>query len=588
MKQLISLVLGLWLLLVSTTWYAFVDETTIHYNNASYKLMMDQNGSSLYFDVVNTSGKTIACQIADGEFNFSGLWCNNRSFSTTRSEVTIYMQIEWQQFTIKYNTSTRRFVSTGIGHTLVPTPNPIITPNPIHQTTLQVWTDRTTLSTNQYTDLTVRLVDQFGSVATQSRDQLRFSILRRNTNGTYSVASNFDYTLSPTSYTMSHTDSGQRRFADAIRFFTAGEYRVRVENLTTNRQAEVNVVVTSSTTPTTQTRISLTSATSSPSVNTFVPLTISVRDQNNNLINNYNNRLRFEIWRRSSAASSWQDITSSFLDNSAYRMFASSYVMPFNNDGTATIDNAIRFHQWNYEYQVRVIEEGTNVVGSMIFAVGNTNTSTPTPSVSTLYRFVGEVVTTPEINRWNSIRISVRDRNNSTITHANQRINFRIESKTTAWSQVWRNATSTQCRLDISSYTFHSNDNGQATLRDLVRCARPGFYRIVMTNHADSRFVGYVYLTIPDTSRFATTLRGFNSAERDMIREDYLNFMNQINRYEMNNTHLAYNWPRNRLWSAHYNKLFATVHGRAGRWTSYQSYLNARNDFEYEMSRVRR
>ena len=183
----------------------------------------------------------------------------------------------------------------------------------------------------------------------------------------------------------------------------------------------------------TQTRISLTSTTSSPSVSTFVPLTITVRNQYHNLISNYNNRLRFEVWRRSSSSSNWQNITSPYLDNSAYRIISLSYYLPFNNNGVATINNAIRFYQSNYEYQVRAIEDGTNVVGSMIFYVGNTNSTIPVnPSVSTLYRFVGEVLQLPQLNNWHNVRISVKDRNNVTITQLNQRINFRVERKTTA------------------------------------------------------------------------------------------------------------------------------------------------------------
>jgi hypothetical protein len=34
---------------------------------------MNQNGSSLTFNVLHTNGKSIACQISDGEFNFPGL-----------------------------------------------------------------------------------------------------------------------------------------------------------------------------------------------------------------------------------------------------------------------------------------------------------------------------------------------------------------------------------------------------------------------------------------------------------------------------------------------------------------------------------
>lgn len=570
---------------------SFETERTVTVDGASIRFFMGQQGNDLYLDVVNTSGRTLACEITVDWTIYNGLSCT-RILPRTSSTMRINVQFGERQFTLTYDPNYTpaidRFTHLAIWWQINNNHNNNNNNSSSNDySAVQLSASRTTLTRNQYADLALTILGTNGQRDTSFRGQVEFFVTKRSHDGRYYTANTYDYVLSPDRYRFSSTDAGSRNFTNLIRFSTAGDYRVRVVNLSNNRQSEVSFRVDGQNNNNSQNNLSLTSTTSSPSINTFVPITITARDNTNRQINNYNQPLRFEVWRRSSSHQSRQNITTSQLDNSAYRISYNTYTFPWSNNWSVTLLNFIRFYNAGYEYRLRVIEQNnSNVLGEMVFNVRSDNTSiTPT---NTLYRFVGEMIQNPLVNQRSDVRIIVRDRNNSTVTNANQRINFALERTLSPSSSRWTSASSSICRLWRSTYTFGFQDYGQVTLRDMVRCTRPGFYRLVITNDSDERFLWYVYFTIIDERRLASSIAWFTTAQRDEIRNEYRDLMNQINRYEANNTHLAYNGNRNRLRSSYYTKLHATVHNRTGRWTGYQRYRDARSDFEYEVARVRR
>lgn len=291
-----------------------------------------------------------------------------------------------------------------------------------------------------------------------------------------------------------------------------------------------------------------------------------------------------------SSSYDWNEITTSSLDNSAYRIFNSSYNFSSSyNNGSVTISNFIKFYSDDYDYKVRVVDDtNSNIYGEIIYYLKNSQNGNNNNSTTDAYRFVATLYPNiPTLNSRFDVTVTAKNSSNGTVTNYSRRVNFTIEKKISASSTRWTTASTTYCKLSQNSYTFSYNDNGQRSLSDLVRCSRTGFYRIKMTDSANSSVLGYTYFTIPSSISMASTIPGFTTTQRDEIRNIYKNFMYELNNRQTNYPRLAYNTSWNTSWTNYYKKLYATVYKRTGRFTSYSSYLNAAANFNSDLNNMR-
>jgi hypothetical protein len=194
------------------------------------------------------------------------------------------------------------------------------------------------------------------------------------------------------------------------------------------------ITIGNSNTTNTSNRFDLSTNTTTPGRDNFVNLTIIPKDNNGNTISSYNNRVRFQISRRINTSDSWTDITSSSLDNSAYRIYDTTYTFPSYNNGAATISNFIKFYSDSYDYRVRVVDDNnSNIFGEIIYYLRNTNSANNNTNTSSAQRFAGTLDSIiPELNSSFDARLYVRDSSNRTVTNYNRTVRISIERKSLA------------------------------------------------------------------------------------------------------------------------------------------------------------
>lgn len=117
---------------------AFNDSRSLQLESGVLTLYMGQQGSNFYLDDVNISGKPLSCEIKAGDTLHLRNNCNNVSFQYAGSspEIKIYVQLDNDQGTWTYNTSSRTFTDARRGTTNVTNPSPYYPPtNPYYPPT---------------------------------------------------------------------------------------------------------------------------------------------------------------------------------------------------------------------------------------------------------------------------------------------------------------------------------------------------------------------------------------------------------------------------------------------------------------------
>lgn len=136
---------------------------------------------------------------------------------------------------------------------------------------------------------------------------------------------------------------------------------------------------------------------------------------------------------------SWIDITSSNVDNSAYRIYDTSYLFSSNNNGSITLNNFIKFYSDSYDYKLRVVDDNNiNIYGEIIYYVRNSsfnsnNTNNFPVSVSSAYRFGGVLdAAVPSLNSNFDVKLYVRDLSNRSVIDYNRTVTISLERKSLA------------------------------------------------------------------------------------------------------------------------------------------------------------
>lgn len=443
-------------------------------------------------------------------------------------------------------------------------------------------------SSSQYITSYTTIKDNDGDRDYDYQGTIRYVVQKRDgTYGSRYTASTNDYSLSSSTIYFGSNDDGYKTISSHIRFYNDGYYRLRAYDENNSSldwySSTINVGNADSNNNNSNNRFDLSTNDNTPWEDNFASLTIVARDSNGYISSSYNNRIRFHVYRRTYTSDVWSDITSSSLDNSAYRIYDTTYNFPSYNNGSITISNFIKFYSDNYDYKVKVVDDNnTSMYGEIIYYLRNSSSasSNNNSNSSSAYRFAGTLDNqVPSLNSDFDARVYARDSSNRTVTNYSRNIRISIERKALASSTIWTSASSSYCRLDRTSYSFSSSDYGYVTLRDIARCSKKWFYRLKFVDSNNSSTYGYIYFTIVDTNDFVDSLAWFTSSQRETTHELYRTFMSKVNERELNNATLA----RSSTWASkrrsYYTKLNALAYNKTGRLRNYSALLDAANDF---------
>ncbi len=580
-KIIFLTLLMLWwgLLSSSQAYIAFSDSRSLYFDSGEVTLYIGQQWSSLYLDSRNTSWKPLSCQIEDWNQVQQRNNCDDISFSTTSSAntITIHVQLDNDQATFVYDTSTQKFTSAHRGvQNMTNTPNQPTTPNqphyptypsePTYSTYLRVSTDYNSYRVDQSIDAKITLYQSNGAIDTSNRDTLDFELLRKTNGNFYSVASR-DYSFSRTSYQLISSDRGSVRITNLLRIVQEGDYILRITNRNTGSRQDISLYITRATSSQGQTTsLNLSLSTRNPSLDSWVDLTLEARDRYNSRVNDYNGRVRVLIERRE--------------NNSSYRSTASSRDYDLSNtEFTFTNQNGrinqyrfIRFSR-SWEYRVRIVDmNNSSLEWSQIITVQNTTTSQP--SSNSYVGWTSPAV--PTQSRFSDLVIETRG-----TTSSHESVQISLERKRLPESGIRTTVGITRdCQLSQNYITLNAWQN---RITNAVRCDKKWFYRVKLTNNSDSRVIGYIYFTIVDTNDFARDVSWFTRIQREEVQRDYENFMNQVNQWNAQYPTLSTSTRREALRKEYYVEINKITYAKEGRLSNYNAYISTKNEFNRKM-----
>lgn len=521
----------------SSNWYAA--------SNSDYTI----SSSSVYFNDSDDWYKTISSHI-----RFNNDWYYRiKAYDDNNSNIVWYKEL-----TIWYSSTTN--------------------------STIGVDTSTYSPTTNQYITTYTTIKDTNGNRDYNYQWTVRYLIERRDSNSSnwYTASSN-DYTISSSNVYFNDSDDWYKTISSHIRFNNNWYYRIKAydDNNSNINGYTTTINVGNNSSNSNYNRFDLFTNDNTPSRDQFSSITITAKDNNWSTLSSYNNRVKFQVYRRISTSDSWIDITSSSLDNNIYRIYDTTYTFPSYNNWNVTISNFIKFYSDSYDYKVKVVDDNnSNIYWEIIYYLRNASSASDNNNNTNIYRFAWTLdASVPELNSYFDVKLYAKDSSNWTVTNYNRNVTISLERKTLAWSTSWSNASSSYCRLYRSSYAFSTSDYGYVTLRDLVKCSRKWFYRLKFTDSNNSSAYWYIYFTIVDTDDFVNSLAWFTSYQKETTHELYRTFMSKVNERELNNSRLS----RSSSWATtrrnYYNKLNALAYNKSGRLRNYSALLDAAEKF---------
>ena len=345
--------------------------------------------------------------------------------------------------------------------------------------------------TNEWVKLTIETDDDHTGKINFSKFQYRSSSSSSwsniyRTSSTY--VSDYSDEWDDGYYKMTYSDDGEKSFSKFIKFKKAGYYRIYVEDTDWNESyVQVNVD-TSSSSSSYNDDIELSTNRKSPSTSQYVNLTIETDED-------YVGRLSLSAKYRKSSSDSWSSIsntsTTYFTDysdeweNGFYRMTS-------DDDGEVTLGDLVKFKKSGY-YRIYVKDYDGNesYIQFDVNTAGWSNDNNElklsvSPSYADTYEWIDLTVKT-DADYDARIKIS--------------KLQYR-SSSSSSWSNI-SNITSSTYVSDYSdawSDSFHrivTDEDGKATLRDIVKFKKAGYYRIYVEDTDDNE--SYVQVSV-DTS----------------------------------------------------------------------------------------
>lgn len=468
---------------------------------------MEQNGSSYRVrnrvDNYRWSGlPQISCEVKtpDGILRTRTECSEDFNYNGSNGTLVIYAQLDNQQATFEYNTSTQRFTSVyewgnsnggGWGGTTYSDCNSYS-----NSCTLDLSTDDDTPLVNQSVDLTARFL--YGSSSNTSYvGQVRFYVYKLNSSSTYVTANNYnDYSITNDRYTFSSSDGAYKNLYDYIYFRTDGTYKVRVED-DYGRYDEQTFYAGNSTcgsscsNSNSATNFLLDISDATPDLNQSISTYVTARNGTttaysyygtvNFVVESYNGGYRYTA------------------SSSDYSLSPSSIYMSSSDNGyRGTSSQLVMYRSGTYRLKV-VDQNNSNVYGYKEFTVnGNSTTQWKRFDLTTNDD-------TPGYNNFASLDIVVRDSYNSRWTNYNSRVRFQVYRRmytSDSWTDITSSSTdNNNYRIYNTTYTFSSSDNGGYYNSSFIKFYSDSYdYKVRVVDDYDSSMAGEIFFYLRNTN----------------------------------------------------------------------------------------
>ena len=387
---------------------------------------------------------------------------------------------------------------------------------------IELSTNRKSPTTSQYVNLTIQTDKKYTgrlylSAQYRSSSSSSWSNIS-NTSSTY--FSNYASEWSNWYYKMTSSDKGNVTLSNLVKFKKNGYYRIYVEDTDGNKSyIQFNVWDSSSYNDDLKVSVSP----SSPDTYEWVKLTIETDDD-------YTGRINFSKFQyRSSSSSSWTSISS--RTSSTYVSDYSSvwsngyYKMTSSDDGEAILKNLVKFKKSGY-YRIYV----EDVDGNESYVQISVDTSSSSSTSDEIELSTNRK--SPTTSQYINLTIETDDDYTGRLYLSAK---YR-SSSSSSWSSI-SNTSSTYFtdysdEWDDGYYRMTSSDDGEVTLKNLVKFRKNGYYRIYVEDTDGNE--SYIQFNVGDVDDVdddddsSSKVSGFSSNELSKIKTVYKNWNSMI------------------------------------------------------------
>ena len=339
---------------------------------------------------------------------------------------------------------------------------------------LELSTNKSSPSTNQYVNLTINTDrDYYGKLTLSAKYRSSSSSSRSNISNTSSTYfSSYSDEWEDGYYKMKSSDKWKKTLSNLLKFKKSGYYRIYVKDTDWNESYIQFNVDTSSSSSSSNSDLEVSASPSNPDTYEWVKLAITTDDD-------YTGKINFSKFQyRSSSSSSWSNISrtsSTYVSDYSDEWYDGYYKMTYSDDGEATLKNLVKFKKSGY---YRIYVEDTD--GNESYVQINVDTS----SSSSSYNDEIELSTnrkSPSTNQYVNLTIETDD---DYVGNLSFYAKYR-SSSSSSWTTISKTSrTSSTYFSDYSDvwgdgyYKMRSSDDGEVTLKDLVKFRKSGYYRI--------------------------------------------------------------------------------------------------------------
>jgi hypothetical protein len=241
----------------------------------------------------------------------------------------------------------------------------------------------------------------------------------------------------------------------------------------------------------------LSASPSLPDEDESIDITIEALDRYNDTIEDYRGTVDFAVEYRSSSSSSRRSASSSLYD-----LDMDDYEFASSDDGEVILRDLLRLRDDRYDYRLVVEDRDENVDAYLYFCLENNNCDDDNDdnNDNDLEEFdIRANPDDPEEGESINITIEALDEDGDTIDSYDNTVRFYVEYRINS-SSNWTTPSSTLYDLDMSSYEFRSSDDGEVTLRDLVKFDNDNYdYRLMVEDQSEN-VRDYIYFCFDSSS----------------------------------------------------------------------------------------
>jgi len=381
---------------------------------------------------------------------------------------------------------------------------------------IELSTNRESPSTNQYVNLTIETDRNYTgklSLKAKYRSSSSSSWTSISNLTSSSYFSDYSNDWSRGYYRVTSSDRGEVTLKNLVKFEKKGYYRIYVEDTDGNESYIQFSVDTSSSSYNDELKVS--ASPSSPDTYEWVKLTITTDDD-------YTGKINFsKLQYKSTSSSSWSTISrtsSTYVSNYTTDWDNGYYKMKSSDRGEVTLKSLIKFRKSGY---YRIYVEDTD--GNESYVQIDVDTSSSSSSSN------GEISLStnrksPSRNQYVNLTIDTRIRYTGKLSF---RAKYR-SSSSSSWTSI-SNLTSSSYFSDYSNdwsrgyYRMTSSDNGEVTLKNLVKFEKKGYYRIYVedTDGNESYIQFSVWNTSSSSDDESSDVSGFSKTELENLKSVY-------------------------------------------------------------------